>query len=84
MSKNRDYRREYKNYHGSAEQRKKRSQRVMARRKAMEAGMVKKGDGNDLAHKDNNVFNDKLSNFEAQSPSQNRSFARDKKARRLK
>lgn len=47
----RNYRKEYDNYHGKAEQRKKRSKRVTARRKLEKTGAVKKGDGKDVDHK---------------------------------
>lgn len=47
----RNYRKEYDNYHGTAEQRKKRSKRVLARRKLEKEGKVSKGDGKDVDHK---------------------------------
>lgn len=47
----RDYKKEYKNYHGKPEQRKKRSKRVLARRKLEKEGRVHKGDGKDVDHK---------------------------------
>jgi len=48
----------------------------------MAAGKVRKGDGKDVAHKDNNPKNNNPSNLAVQTPAQNRSFARDKNARR--
>lgn len=45
-------------------------------------GKVHKGDGKDVAHKDNNTRNNAKSNLSVQSKSKNRSFARDKNARR--
>ena len=47
----RNYRHEYDSYHKKPAQRKKRSQRTMARRKMVEAGKAKKGDGKDVHHK---------------------------------
>ena len=46
----RDYSREYKEYHASPEQKKRRAQRNAARRAAMRAGKVKKGDGKEVDH----------------------------------
>lgn len=48
--KPRDYKKEYKDYHGKPEQIKKRAQRVQARRDAEKDGRVSKGDGKDLDH----------------------------------
>ena len=45
--KKRDYRREYDEYHGTAEQRKNRSKRNKARRKLK----LRKGDGREVDHK---------------------------------
>lgn len=50
MAKARDYKKEYRDYHGKPEQRKRRSQRVLARRKAEKEGKVKKGDGKEVHH----------------------------------
>ena len=43
---------EYDAYHGKPEQRKRRIQRTLARRKAIKAGTVKKGDGKEIHHPD--------------------------------
>lgn len=50
----RDYKKEYAEYHGKPEQRKRRSQRVLARRDAEKRGLVKKGDGKEVDHVDMN------------------------------
>ncbi len=60
------------------------AQRKRARRKLEREGKVRKGDGKDVAHKDNNTSNNSSSNLVAQSKSKNRSFARNKNAGRKK
>lgn len=47
----RNYRKEYDNYHAQPEQRKKRGERVKARRMLEKEGAVSKGDGKDVDHK---------------------------------
>jgi hypothetical protein len=68
----RDYKKEYRDYHGTAEQRANRSKRVLARRKLMRAGKVEKGDGKDVDHKDGNPQNNSMSNLRVRSKSENR------------
>jgi hypothetical protein len=46
----RDYKKEYREYHGTAAQKKRRADRNRARRKAMKTGKVRKGDGKELDH----------------------------------
>jgi len=46
----RDYKKEYRDYHGTPEQKKKRAMRNAARRKAEDAGKVTKGDGKEVDH----------------------------------
>lgn len=83
-STGRRYDLEYKNYHGKPDQIKKRASRVQARRDMEKAGKVRKGDGRDVAHKNNNCFDNRKSNLKVQSPAQNRSFPRNKNAGRKK
>lgn len=80
--KKRNYRKEYDNYHGKPEQRKKRSKRVLARRKLMAEGKVSKGDGKDVDHKNGNAMDNSRKNLRVQSKSKNRSYARTKTARK--
>lgn len=80
----RNYRKEYDNYHSKPEQKKRRAKRNAARRKMIKAGKACKGDGKDVAHKDNNPNNNSSSNLSTQSKSKNRSFKRTKTARRKK
>ena len=76
----RDYRAEYDRYHASPEQRKKRASRNAARATMVAKGKVRKGDGKDVAHKDNNPKNNSGKNLAVQSKTKNRSFARTKSA----
>lgn len=46
----RNFKREYATYQGTAEQKKNRAKRNAARAKAMKAGKVRKGDGKDVNH----------------------------------
>lgn len=46
----RDYRKEYDDYHGTPEQKKRRADRNHARRKAERDGRVSKGDGKEVDH----------------------------------
>lgn len=75
----RNYRKEYDNYQGSEEQKKRRAKRNAARRDMEKAGKVRKGDGKDVAHKDNNPNNNSRKNLAVQSKSNNRSFKRNSK-----
>lgn len=47
---NRDYEKEYKDYHSTPEQKKRRAERNAARRKAIDEGRAKKGDGKEVDH----------------------------------
>lgn len=46
----RNYRKEYDDYHGTPEQKKRRAQRNAARKSAEKSGKVKKGDGKEVDH----------------------------------
>mgnify|MGYP003594343686 CR=1 FL=1 len=76
----RNYKMEYKNYHASPEQKKKRASRNAARSEMEKSGKVRKGDGKDVAHKNNNPKDNSSKNLSVQSKSKNRSFARTKNA----
>jgi hypothetical protein len=67
----RNYRKEYDNYHSKPEQRANRSSRNKARRKLANAGYSLKG--KDVDHKDGNPRNNSRSNLRIQHPSTNRS-----------
>ena len=49
-SKKRDYKKEYRDFHGKPEQIKNRAKRTMARKKLMKEGKVRKGDGMEVDH----------------------------------
>ena len=70
--KQRNYRKEYDNYHSKPEQRANRSKRVLARRLMMKLGKVKKGDGKDVDHRDGNPKNNGKHNLRVRSKSENR------------
>jgi len=78
----RNWRKEYDNYHSSERAKKQRAENNAARRKMEKAGKVSKGDGKDVSHKNNDTSDNRMSNLKAQSPSKNRSFARNKNAGR--
>ena len=76
----RNYRKEYDNYQGTEEQKKKRASRNAARNTMARKGTVKKGDGKDVAHKNGNPKDNRKSNLAVQTASNNRSFPRTKTA----
>ena len=59
----RNYKGEYRNYHSSTEQKKRRASRNTARRRLTAAGKVKKGDKKDVAHKNGNPKDNRKSNL---------------------
>lgn len=71
----RDYKKEYREYHSDPLQKKRRAQRNAARKKMEDAGRVRKGDGNDVDHKNRNKkgnLNNSNSNLRVQPKSKNR------------
>lgn len=78
MATKRNYRKEYDNYQGTAEQKKRRASRNAARAKMMAGGKVKKGDGKDVHHTTGNPLNNKK--LSVKPASKNRSIARTKTA----
>jgi hypothetical protein len=73
-AKARDYKKEYREYHGKAEQRANRSSRVLARREAIKKGKVRKGDKKDIHHEDGNPKNNSPSNLTVLPRSKNRAM----------
>jgi len=62
-----------KRYNSKPEQIERRASRNAARAKMEAAGKVRKGDGKDVAHKNNNPKDNSMKNLEVQSRSKNRS-----------
>lgn len=76
----RNYKKEYANYQGTAEQKKKRASRNAARSAMAKAGKVKKGDGKDVDHKNGNAKDNSKKNLRVTTKRANRSFPRNAKA----
>ncbi len=74
----RNYRKEYDNYQGTAEQKKKRAGRNAARNALKKAGVNVKG--KDVAHRNGNPKDNRKGNLTTQTASQNRSFPRNRSA----
>jgi len=70
----RNYSKEYKDYHGKPDQVQKRSSRNKARRKMSTMGKAKKGDGKDVHHKDGNPLNNSKGNLTLMGRSKNRAL----------
>jgi hypothetical protein len=68
----RDYKKEYREYHGKPEQIKRRAGRVKARREMLKIHGKKKLAGKDIDHKDRNPNNNATSNLRIQSQKKNR------------
>lgn len=79
VNKPRPYKKEYEEYQGTEEQKKKRAQRNAARSKLEKAGEVHKGDGNDVDHVTpiSKGGTNKSSNLRVKSASANRSYKRN-------
>jgi len=77
MATKRDYKKEYK-YHGTDAEKKRRAGRNKARRAALNAKRVSKGDKKDVHHKDGNTKNNKRSNLAVVSRKANRGTLRVK------
>lgn len=69
----RDYKEEYKQYHGKPKQIKRRAQRNASRRKMIKKKKVKKGDNKDVHHKDHNPANQTDDNLSVTTKEYNRS-----------
>ena len=85
MPSSKNYKRDYsKNgegkYQSSPKQKKNRAGRNKARRIAERQGIVKKGDGKDIHHRNGNPLDNSPGNTVVRSRSSNRSFRRNKRA----
>jgi hypothetical protein len=76
--KARNYKKEAK-YDSQPKVKKKRANRNLARRRAIRAGLARKGDGKDVHHVDGNALN-KNGRTRVVSASKNRSYPRNKDA----
>jgi hypothetical protein len=68
----RDYKREYAATHGTAKGKKDRASRNKARREMMRKGLVHKGDGKEVDHKNMNPRDDRRGNLQILSRHKNR------------
>jgi len=80
MTRKRNYKKEYANYHGKPKQVKRRASRNAARAIMAKKGKVTKGDNRDVHHTTGNPMNNKKLSVKARSA--NRSFARTKTGRK--
>jgi hypothetical protein len=80
VNKPRPYKKEYEQYQGTEEQKKKRAERNAARRKLLKEGKVAKGDGKDVAHRKAIDKGGSIKDgVRVESKTANRSFRRDSK-----
>lgn len=71
-------------YNSSPEQKRRRAERNRVRRRMLKEGVVQKGDGKDIDHKDKNTANDSRSNLRVRSKSSNRADNRGTGGRKKK
>ena len=76
LIEDRNYRKEYDNYHSKPEQRKRNAGRLRARRLMVKKGKVKAFDKKDVNHKDNDPTNNDLSNLSVTTQKYNRTEPR--------
>lgn len=76
----RNYRKEYDNYHGRPEQKQNRASRNAARTIAKNSG--KNVTGKDVAHRNGNPKDNRVGNLKVQTASNNRSYSRTTTARK--
>lgn len=69
----RNYKLEYKNFHSRPEEKKRRAQRNQARKLMEKRGLVSRGDGKDVDHRDRNTSNNSPKNLRVASVKSNRS-----------
>jgi hypothetical protein len=69
---NRDYKKEYNDYHAKESQKKRRAARNKARRHLERSGRVSRGDGKEVDHKDFNPKNNSPSNLRVVDKKTNR------------
>jgi hypothetical protein len=72
MSSERDYKQEYREYHGRPDQIKRRAGRNKARRLMIKKGLARKGDGQDVHHRNGDTLDNRSANLSIMSRSKNR------------
>lgn len=77
----RNYKQEYADYHSTPEQKKRRASRNAARHLLAAKGMVYKGDGKEVDHKNMNPKDNRPSNLKAVSKKVNRTKQPKRKSR---
>jgi len=80
---NRNYKKEYANYHSKPTQKVNRAGRNKARSLVMKAGGAAKVAGKDVHHKNGNPKDNRVGNLAVASKTANRSFKRTKNAKKL-
>ena len=80
---NRNYKKEYANYHSKPTQKVNRAGRNKARKIVMKAGGTAKVAGKDVHHKNGNPKDNRTSNLAVASKTANRSFKRTRNAKKL-
>ena len=76
LMEDRNYRKEYDNYHAQPDQRKRNAGRLRARRLMAKLGKVSKGDKMDVHHKDNDPTNNEKGNLSVTTQKYNRTEPR--------
>ena len=76
----RNYKSEYKKYQGTAVQKKNRASRNAARNALKKVGIVKKGDGKDVNHRNGNPRDNRTKNLSVTTKRANRSFPRNSRS----
>ena len=72
MKRKRDYKKEYREYHGTKDQIRRRAARNKARRMMAKDGLVRKGDGKEVDHKNFNPRDNSRDNLRVVSQRVNR------------
>jgi len=80
---NRNYKKEYANYHAKPAQKANRAGRNKARSLVMKSGGAAKVAGKDVHHKNGNPRDNRASNLAVASKTANRSFKRTRNAKKL-
>ena len=80
---NRNYKKEYANYHSKPTQKINRAGRNKARSLVMKAGGAAKVAGKDVHHKNGNPKDNRVGNLAVTSKTANRSFKRTRNAKKL-